>query len=505
MQAETPEDAGQPPASEEPAAEPIPATEQPDQSQSGTVEAESDSPDEDGMAPTDVGRSEEQEPGEAGEQSTGDQASPASDQQAGMADGSEGEGVSGAITDGDQMSETAAAADQAGDGMAAGGGQALVAEPATTGEAAVETSTSLAGTVDQEPDAGESGDGESDPGSVATSMADAGQPAEGTMVAVTPPTFDVVRVDRFGTTTIAGRAPARSLVQAIVNDEVASSQRVGSHGQFAMIFSVDTELDTLEIRLRAELDDGTDAMSEDTLYVMVPRSEIGIADATTTAASGLSELEISTEIGSIDQPDPDLLQPSVFLATSEGTRMIQSPVAGGESQLLVDMISYDEEGEVVISGSASSGGSHVLIYLDNELVKSRKIAEDGTWWTGLSEVKPGRYTLRVDEIDEDGSAVARVEMPFQKEPAEMAQKLLQLAVRSAEESDARISKPPPIRLLAVQRGFTLWGISREHYGLGRLYVNIFTANKDQIKDPDLIYPGQIFVIPDESTVVDPLW
>ena len=50
-------------------------------------------------------------------------------------------------------------------------------------------------------------------------------------------------------------------------------------------------------------------------------------------------------------------------------------------------------------------------------------------------------------------------------------------------------------IITVQPGFTLWRIARENYGEGILYVKVFEANKDQIRDPDLIYPGQIFTVP----------
>ena len=56
---------------------------------------------------------------------------------------------------------------------------------------------------------------------------------------------------------------------------------------------------------------------------------------------------------------------------------------------------------------------------------------------------------------------------------------------------------PPISLITVQPGHTLWHISRERYGAGERYVIIYRANRSQIRDPDLIYPGQIFSLPDE--------
>ncbi len=47
----------------------------------------------------------------------------------------------------------------------------------------------------------------------------------------------------------------------------------------------------------------------------------------------------------------------------------------------------------------------------------------------------------------------------------------------------------------VQRGDSLWKISEKLYGIGTRWQEIFDLNKEQIKDPDLIYPDQILTIP----------
>ena len=60
------------------------------------------------------------------------------------------------------------------------------------------------------------------------------------------------------------------------------------------------------------------------------------------------------------------------------------------------------------------------------------------------------------------------------------------------------SAPAPISV-TVQPGFTLWGIAQERYGDGVFYVQVFEANRDKIKDPNLIYPGQVFSVPDSTT------
>jgi nucleoid-associated protein YgaU len=50
----------------------------------------------------------------------------------------------------------------------------------------------------------------------------------------------------------------------------------------------------------------------------------------------------------------------------------------------------------------------------------------------------------------------------------------------------------------VARGDSLWRISRVNYGVGMRYAAIYKANRDQIRNPNRIYPGQIFVLPKKA-------
>jgi nucleoid-associated protein YgaU len=47
----------------------------------------------------------------------------------------------------------------------------------------------------------------------------------------------------------------------------------------------------------------------------------------------------------------------------------------------------------------------------------------------------------------------------------------------------------------VVKGDSLWAIAKKFYGDGSKYTKIASANKDKIKNPSLIYPGQKLVIP----------
>jgi Bacterial Ig domain/LysM domain len=59
---------------------------------------------------------------------------------------------------------------------------------------------------------------------------------------------------------------------------------------------------------------------------------------------------------------------------------------------------------------------------------------------------------------------------------------------------------PPVapQQIIIQPGNNLWKLSRKLYGKGTMYTVIYEANKDQIRKPGLIYPGQVFMTPDAS-------
>jgi nucleoid-associated protein YgaU len=78
-------------------------------------------------------------------------------------------------------------------------------------------------------------------------------------------------------------------------------------------------------------------------------------------------------------------------------------------------------------------------------------------------------------------------------PVQPATSTPRTAAATDERRDAVVV--PSIDTRVIMRGDNLWRIGRATYGAGRRYTVIYRANKDQIRDPDLIYPGQIFVLP----------
>lgn len=138
-------------------------------------------------------------------------------------------------------------------------------------------------------------------------------------------------------------------------------------------------------------------------------------------------------------------------------------------------LDYDERGHVTVSGRATPGAT-VRVYIDDKMVGEGMAGADGRWRMAPQEpIGPGKHVLRLDRLAKDGKPASRLEESFER------------LVSAPVAGDNR--------RLTVVRGDNLWNIARAHYGEGLRYTVIFDANKTQICDPNMIYPGQIFSLP----------
>ena len=224
----------------------------------------------------------------------------------------------------------------------------------------------------------------------------------------------------------------------------------------------ETQLEPQEASEKSELSENKANISESDTDVNFSDNDLEISNSTTNSSTS---------------------QPKVVVADSDGIKVLQDD-QGAKDQLALDAIAYDPLGNVTLSGRSNPDGL-VRFYVNNEAISAAKTDDTGYWETDLSDVIPGTYTLRIDELGLRGDVVSRLESPFKREDR---QKLAALIAPS--------SSPVRINIVTVQPGNTLWAIARKRYGDGLLYVRVFEANRDKIKDPDLIYPGQLFDLPD---------
>lgn len=221
----------------------------------------------------------------------------------------------------------------------------------------------------------------------------------------------------------------------------------------------------------------------------VPLSTGGGATAPTPPAPGLAltavatpgALDASAEPGADPAPNPPVAAPRLFRSGPDGVTVLSQPVPSPDIRetLGIDTITYDAAGDVALAGRGVRGTS-IRVYLDNRPVALAQVGRDGVWAAPLADVETGIYTLRVDEVGADGTVAARIETPFERTAPAIA--------AAARRTGATA--------ITVQPGFTLWAISKGYFGEGIRYVQIFEANRSLIRDPDLIFPGQVFALPD---------
>jgi hypothetical protein len=243
--------------------------------------------------------------------------------------------------------------------------------------------------------------------------------------------------------------------------------------------AVDGEPPTIEIT-ENDQDTPEPAPTQDTAAPAAAVDTVGVAQAVDTAI-----------------PDAAPATPAILAISGDGIEIVQPAMPADTppevmSNVALDTITYDPQGEVVLQGRALGQG-FVQVYVDNMPVSRLPVDAQGRWRGDLPDVDTGVYTLRIDEIDSAGDVVSRIETPFLREDPAAIVETMAAEVGSPEFS---------IATRTIQPGNTLWAIAEERYGSGVLYVNVFEANKDRIRDPDLIYPGQVFLMPEVGLAED---
>jgi LysM repeat protein len=167
---------------------------------------------------------------------------------------------------------------------------------------------------------------------------------------------------------------------------------------------------------------------------------------------------------------PRVLQrPDGSLPSGQGTPSADKPLA-----LSMDTLEYDDQGRAVLSGRATPGAT-VQIYAGNQPLATATANAAGEWSaTSTRAVDPGRVQLRLDQLGKDARVVQRIVVPL---------------------AQAAAGELTPGQTYTVQPGNNLWQISRRAYGIGTRYLIIYSANLGQIRDPERIYPGQVFKVP----------
>ncbi|WP_068316548.1 Ig-like domain-containing protein [Polycladidibacter hongkongensis] len=313
------------------------------------------------------------------------------------------------------------------------------------------------------------------------------------------PSFDVVRVEPSGDAVIAGRSEAGAIVALLSNGEVIGKAVANENGEFAIILDQPLAPGEHDVSLSATSENGEELASEQHIAVSVPQKQseevLVVLNEPETASTILQEPE--TTVAQPAAPQEAKPEPQVAAETAPTN---DAPVKTGQAQADVRVKAVEaEQGKVYVAGDGTPG-SKVRVYVDDELVGETKTEKDGRWLVEADKsVKDGEVDVRADQVaSNEGQVEARAEVTFNKAKDQVILQPVKLAATgtgstaNGASANVNLGELPNV---IIRRGDNLWTISRRLYGSGYRYTTIYRANDSQIRNPDLIYPGQVFVLP----------
>ncbi|SDW37279.1 Nucleoid-associated protein YgaU, contains BON and LysM domains [Albimonas donghaensis] len=314
------------------------------------------------------------------------------------------------------------------------------------------------------------------------------------------PSFDVVRVEPDGAALIAGRAEPGARVTVLLDGQAVAEATADRSGQFVAFASTPPSGEAQSLSLSAEAPEKPDAPATSSAPAAPASAPAALASAETvlilpraagqageTAAGPATsptppetpeDSRVAAAEAPADAPPATAEAPLLLRTGADGEVTVLDPAALGPARgVTLDSVTYSQAGEVVLTGRGTPART-ARVYADGARQADALIGAGGAWRVQLASLdRAGRYILRVDEIDDRGQVASRVESPFLRESAG--------AVTQAF-AEGRV---------VVQPGANLWRIALSRYGEGASYTLIYQANRDRIRDPDLIYPGQVFDLP----------
>jgi nucleoid-associated protein YgaU len=366
------------------------------------------------------------------------------------------------------------------------------------------------------------------------------------------PAFDTVRIEKSGEAVIAGTAEAGSEVIIKLDGAEIGKTTANSEGAFVVIPNAPLPAGSGALTIEAKSKGNPEATaSKQSVAVIVPvedELEPLVAVISPNAATKVlqkpalkPETEPTTEpvaqMAAVEPVAPVVAKPVPEQpAASTVTAAAAKPVS-------IDVVDYDNTGNIVFSGQGEPGHT-ARVYVDNSHTGDAAIGTEGRWtFAGTAKVAKGVHSLRVDSLDSSGKVLNRVEVPFFREeqtkvaaavpadqtvaktvteintePKNQLQPVVPAANSEPPQETAAATPPAQAEQLVIspdkprdgrvviQPGNNLWRISQVLYGSGMKYTLLYQANKNQIRNPDMIFPGQIFMTPDVAAnreTVDP--
>lgn len=216
-----------------------------------------------------------------------------------------------------------------------------------------------------------------------------------------------------------------------------------------------------------------------------------VAVAPSTGPDGRLAVPAEPEAAAVDTAagPPEVAPETAAVEPEPEPEPVAAPIVA------VTAVEAETSGALFVAGTATAP-EDVRVYVDDVLLGEVTPSPSGTWLLEVQrELPAGTYQVRADQVEPGaGTVLARAEVPFEREvEVAILKPVAEVGGGTGAEATGTMAGPTT---LIIKRRDNLWRISRQLYGKGIRWSTIYQANKDQIRNPRWIYPGQVFVLPE---------
>ena len=276
--------------------------------------------------------------------------------------------------------------------------------------------------------------------------------------------LEVVRVRPDGSLVIAGKGLPNSKLEIISNSEVIAVTTSDKIGDFVAVPDKQLKAGEYFLSFRQTTEDNKVIIAKKSVAINVTGDKDEIPVVAIVDSQG--------KLGAKVIQAPGLEKTEETNKDDKKTKIILSK----EPSIKILAITHDSKvGQLVLSGIAFNGVQVNAGFTGNE--------------TSSTKIINGEWTLSIP-----GKLIAGKQKVF---AVLLGKNGKVLSENSIAISGKRIETANGKTLIIVQKGDALWNIAYQRLGLGNRYTEIVELNKDKIENPDLIYPKQLFIIPNK--------
>ncbi|MFK4824025.1 LysM peptidoglycan-binding domain-containing protein [Paenochrobactrum sp. BZR 588] len=326
------------------------------------------------------------------------------------------------------------------------------------------------------------------------------------------PVFDLVRVEPNGGVVIAGKSLPGAEVDVLLGSRVLGSVKASENGDFVIAFDEVLKPGDHSLVLRSTSTDNKAATSAQTAIVSIPDNVNGQVLALVEEPGQASRMITKPQTDDANAQNNDGDQSAQTNGT-EASASNDGSASVIDAPIAVEAVEI-EGNTIYIAGQAKTDHS-VIVYANEKMLGRSNVSPEGRFLVESQQpLAVGDYIIRADLLNKNQKVIASARVPFRREAGDNISAVAPSVKEQRLSAQDGKSQPQPQQVphndkasaqalenvrgsVIIRKGDNLWTISKRTYGKGTRYTTIYLANRDQIRNPDLIWPGQVFTMPSE--------